>query len=130
MANANPYQQYQQNAIMGASKGELTLMLYNGAIKFIKQGIKQIEEKNIEGAHHAIIRVQEIISYLNETLNMEYELSSNLSALYVFVKQHLIDANMKKDKVMLGEVLGIIEGLRDAWAQGIKLSAAAVASGQ
>jgi len=126
--NVNPYQQYRQNAINSASKGELTLMLYNGAVKFIKQSIKLIEEKKLEGAHHAIIRAQEIILYLNDTLNMEYEISNNLALLYDYINRRLVEANARKDKQILVEVLGLAEDLRDTWTQTIKLAGAAYAA--
>lgn len=127
MTNANPYQQYQQNAVMGAGRGELTLMLYNGAVKFIKQGIKFIEEKDIEGVHNAVVRAQEIILHLNGTLNMEYELSNNLALLYDYINRRLIETNAKKDKQILVEVLGLVEELRDTWAEAIKLAGPASA---
>lgn len=130
MVNANPYQQYQQNSVMSADRGELTLMLYNGAIKFIKQGMKLAEEKNTEGAHNSIVRAQEIISHLKETLNMEFELSNNLALLYDYINRRLFEANIKKDKDILGEALGLVEELRNTWMEALKIAKSAVASGQ
>lgn len=130
MATNNPYQQYQKNAVMSASPGELTLMLYNGAIKFIKQGMKYVEEKNIQGSHESIVRAQDIISHLNETLNMEYELSKNMALLYDYFNRRLMEANLKKDGGILGEVLGLVEELRNTWMEAVKLSRAPEASGQ
>lgn len=130
MVNANPYQQYQQNSVMSADRGELTLMLYNGAVKFIKQGMKFTEEKNIEEAHNSIVRAQEIISHLNVTLNMEYELSQNLTLLYDYMNRRLMEANVKKEKQILEEVLGLVEDLRATWMQALKLSKSVMASGQ
>ncbi|OPY58774.1 MAG: Flagellar protein FliS [Pelotomaculum sp. PtaU1.Bin035] len=127
MINSNPYQRYQQNAVTSANKGELTLMLYTGAVKFIKLGMKLVEEKNIEGANNTIIRVQEIISHLNDTLNMEYELSNNLALLYDYINRRLAVANAKKDKQILGEVLSLVEELRDTWAEALKLAVPASA---
>lgn len=128
MNNLNPYQQYRQNAVMSASRGELTLMLYDAAVKHVKQGIKSVEEKNIEKAHNAIVRAQEIILHLNETLNMEYELSKNLALLYDYISRRLTQANVKKDGRILEEVLGLVEELRDAWAEAVKLAGPAPAA--
>lgn len=130
MTNLNPYQQYQQNSVMSAGKGELTLLLYNGAVKYIKQGLKHIEEKNIEEAHNSIVRVQDILAELNGTLNMEYEISRNLALLYDYMIRRLIEANNRKDKLILDEVQGLVEDLRDTWLQVLKLSKSALASGQ
>jgi len=130
MTNVNPYQQYRQNAVMSAGSGELTLMLYNGAVKFIKQGAKFIEEKDLERAHEAIVRAQEIILHLNDTLNMDFELSKSLALLYDYMHHRLLEANIKKEKDILGEVLGFVEELRDAWMEALKLSKSAMASGQ
>jgi len=127
MANINPYQQYRQNAVMSAGRGDLTLMLYNGAVKFIKQGMKFIDEKNIEGAHNSIVRAQEIISYLNDTLNMEYEISKNLALLYEYINRRLIEANMKKEIKVLEEVLSLVGELRDTWMEALKISRSAAA---
>ncbi|MCL6559020.1 MAG: flagellar export chaperone FliS [Firmicutes bacterium] len=128
MMNANPYQQYRQNAVMSAGKGDLTLMLYNGAIKFIKQSIKFVDEKNIEGSHNTIVRVQDIIAHLNETLNMDYEISKNLELLYDYVNRRLVEANIKKDSNILREVLGLVEDLRNTWSEALKLSGSASAA--
>lgn len=131
MANAaNPYQQYQQNAVKSAGRGELTLMLYNGAVKFIRQGMKLAGEKNIQGAHNALTRAQEIIAHLSETLNMDYEMSAGLVSLYEYINRRLMDGNMKKDQKILGEALGLVEDLRNTWAEALKLSKPNMASGQ
>lgn len=130
MVNANAYQQYQQNAIKSASKGELTLMLYNGAVKFIRQGIKLAGEKDIQGAHNAITRAQKIINYLRVTLNMDYEMSGNLALLYDYIGRRLIEGNVKKDQEILSEALELVEDMRNTWAEALKLSRSGVASGQ
>ena len=130
MANVNPYQQYRQNFIKSAGRGELTLILYDGAVRFIKQGIKSIEENKIQSAHDSIVRAQEIISHLNETLNTDYELSGSLTLLYDYINRRLIEANIKKDGDILGEALDFISQLRDTWKEALKLSKAPMASGQ
>lgn len=130
MYNINPYQQYKHNSIISADKGELTLLLYDGAVKSIKQGIKFIEEKRIQDVHNSIIKAQEIITYLSETLNMEYEISGNLSSLYEYINRRLFEANMKKDKYILDEILGLVADLRDTWREAVKIAKPLIACGQ
>ena len=122
MYNSNPYQQYRQNSVIGAGKGELTLILYDGAVKFIKQGIKFIEEGKTQDVHNAIIKAQEIITHLSETLNMDYEISGHLSSLYEYINRRLFEANIKKDKFILGEALGLVADIRDTWREAIKIA--------
>ncbi len=119
---ANPYWQYKQNDVQGASPGYLTLMLYDGLVKFLKLALKSIEEKDIGGSHYSLIRAQAIIAHLNETLDHKYKISQNLAALYDFMIQRLLQANAKKDAQMIGEVLGLAEDLRDTWRQAVKLA--------
>ena len=119
----NPYQQYKKNSVQSATPGDLTLSLYNGAVKFIKLGIIAIDEGNIQGANNAIVRAQEIIIYLMETLNHEYEISKNLSSLYDYINSRLLEANIKKDKQILEESLEMVKELRDTWGQAVKLTA-------
>lgn len=116
----NVYQQYQQNSIMTASPEELTLMLYNGAIKFVNLAKHHIENKDIEKANEAIIRAQDIINELNDTLDMSYDISNNLRSLYTFIIDKLIDANIRKDTSYLDEILPILEELRDTWKEAMR----------
>lgn len=95
-------------------------MLYNGCIKFINQAKQFIEQKDIEKANNAIIRAQDIIQELLVTLNMGYEISKNLAALYDFMYRRLIDANISKDVEALDEVLDLVTELRDTWKEVIK----------
>ncbi|MDW7674420.1 MAG: flagellar export chaperone FliS [Bacillota bacterium] len=122
MALNNPYQQYQQNNVYTATPGELTLMLYNGAIKFLKQAKVAIEEKNIEEANNKICRVQDILAELMSSLNMDIEISNNLYALYDFMNNRLIEANIKKESKMIDEVEGMLVELRDTWKEVIKIN--------
>lgn len=117
VAVQNPYRQYFENAVMSAGPGELILMLYDGAVKYIRQGIMYIEEKNVERAHRAIVRAQDIVAYLMETLNMDYEIAKNLAALYDFIMDRLVQGNVKKDVKLLKEALELVEDLRGTWEQ-------------
>lgn len=122
MAMNNPYQQYQQQSVMTASPGELVVMLYNGCIRFIKQAIECINGKDLMGAHNAIIRAQDIIVEFMSTLDMKYEISHNLLALYDYLHRRLVEANVKKDTAILEEVLTFMTELRDTWAEAVKIT--------
>lgn len=118
---ANPYQKYQNNSIMTASPGELTLMLYNGAIKFVNQGIEAIEKKDINKAHEYIMRAQDIIEELQVTLDMEYEIAQQIEPLYVFIKELLVQGNIHKDITKLQEANELIREFRDMWQDLLKV---------
>lgn len=122
MALPNPYSQYQQQSIMTATPGDLTLMLYNGCIKFIKQAELAMVNKDISGANTAIKRAQDIILEFMSTLDMQFDVSHNLMALYDYIRQRLIEANVKKDTQILAECLGLITELRDTWAEVVRLN--------
>lgn len=121
----NPYQQYQQNSILTARPEELTLMLYNGVIKFLKQAKISIEENNVEKAHNNIVRAEDIIMELMSTLDMQYEVSHNLFSLYDFMNYWLLQASCHKldggiEKI--NDVLKLLEDLRDTWSEAMKLA--------
>ncbi len=118
----NPYQSYKKNAIMTASPEELTLMLYDGAIKFCNQAIMAIEANKIEDAHHLIRKVEDIVQEFVITLKPEYEVSKSLSAMYDYMNRRLAEANSKKDAEILREVLGYLKELRDTWKEAMKLA--------
>lgn len=113
---------YQQEMIMTKPPEELTLMLYDGCIRFIKTSMKAIDESKFDVANENIIKAENIITELMSTLDMSYEISKNLMSLYDFVYRWLIQANLKKDKKYLQEALEIVEGLRDTWAEAIKVA--------
>lgn len=112
--------QYKQNSISTASPEELTLMLYNGAIKFMNISKMGIEEEDIQKKNEALIRAQNIISELKHTLNMDYEISEEMSRLYDFILEKLIDANINKDIQSVDDALTIVYEMRDTWADVIK----------
>ncbi|HHW23103.1 MAG TPA: flagellar export chaperone FliS [Clostridiaceae bacterium] len=118
----NAYNQYKENSIFTASPEELTLMLYNGLVKFIMRGMDSIEKRDIPDANTNIIKAQNIISELMNTLDMKYGLSSSLYSIYDYMLRRLIDANIAKDKEILEEILGFAKILRDTWEQAMKIS--------
>lgn len=112
--------QYKQNSISTASPEELTLMLYNGAIKFMNISKLGIEEGDIQKKNEALIRAQNIINELKHTLNMDYEISEEMGRLYDFILEKLIDANINKDIQSVDDALTIVYEMRDTWADVIK----------
>lgn len=122
MVTANPYQQYQQNVINTSTPQELTLMLYNGLVKFLKLGIEAIEENNPQSAHNNIIKAQNIIEEFMSTLNMDYDISKKLYSIYEYMNWQLVNANIKKDKAAIEEVVVFAEDLRNTWSQAMKLA--------
>ncbi|WP_064093077.1 flagellar export chaperone FliS [Rossellomorea aquimaris] len=122
MAINNPYTAYQNNSVNTASPGELTLMLYNGSLKFIHLAKKAIEDKNIELRNTNIQKIQAIIQELMVTLNTDLEISQNLMSLYDYVNHRLTEANIKNDVAILEEVEGLISEFRDTWKEVIQLN--------
>jgi flagellar secretion chaperone FliS len=122
MATQNPYQSYQQNSVTTASPGELTLLLYNGCIKFILQAKKAIADKNIEAKNTNIQKAQNIIRELMVTLNMDQEVSQNMMSLYDYMNRQLIEANLKSDVAILDEVEGFVTEFRDTWKEVIQVN--------
>ncbi|HHV96001.1 MAG TPA: flagellar export chaperone FliS [Clostridiaceae bacterium] len=116
------YNQYKENTIFTSTPEELTLMLYNGLVKFIMQAQLAIEEKQFEKANSSIIRAQDIVFELQNTLDHKYEISKSLALLYDYMHRRLVDANLSKDKDILEEVLGYATELRDTWAQAMKIA--------
>jgi flagellar secretion chaperone FliS len=122
LSNINAYQAYQNNAVQTASPGELTLLLYNGCIKFIKLAKKAIEEKNMAEKNTNLIKAQDIVQELMVTLNMEYEISKNMMSMYDYIYRRLIEANVKNDLSILDEIEGYVTEFRDTWKQVIQLN--------
>jgi len=117
MATINPYQAYQQNSVMTASPQELTLMLYNGCLKFIKLAKKAMADNKYEDKNTNMIKAQAIIQELRYTLDPDIELSASMAQLYDYMYNRLVEANMKNDAVVLEEVEGYVVELRDTWKQ-------------
>lgn len=113
---------YKQNQVDTSSPGELTLMLYGGAITFLKKSKQAISDKNMNKAHQFITRVQDIIDELIITLDRKYPIAAQLLALYEYLKRRLIEANISKDVAILDEVEGFLMEFRDTWKQAITLA--------
>lgn len=112
---------YRQNALNTASPGELTLMLYNGCLKFIQQGKKAIEENDIETRNEALTKAQNIIRELMVTLKTDSEIGENMMRMYDFIMSRLIDANVKGDSEALEEARELVVSFRDMWKEVVQI---------
>jgi len=108
---------YQQTAIGTQSKGRLIVMLYDGAIKFMKLAVRELEAGNYTAKGQYINRAQDIINELNAVLDTESggEIALNLRRLYVFMNRRLSEANTKRDPQMIAEVIGLMGELNQSW---------------
>jgi flagellar protein FliS len=116
----NPYEQYQKNKILTATPAEITLMLYEGAIKFCNIAIKAIEDKDIEKAYHNIKKTQRIIEEFRNTLDRKYPVAEDFDRIYVYLLKRLHVANIQKDPKVLEEVNTHLRSLRDTWKEVMK----------
>ena len=122
MALPNAYGQYNNSKIMTASPAELTLMLYEGAIKFCNIAIVAIEHGDVQKAHNNIQRTERIIDYFRQTLDMSYPVAEDFERVYSYLSRRLIEANIKKDKEILEEVNTHLRSMRDTWKEVMKKS--------
>lgn len=123
MAN-NGYDAYFMRRIQTASPAELTLMLYDGAIKFCNIAIMGIEQNDITKAHNNIMKVERIITEFQATLNHKYEVAKDFDAVYTYLQQRLTEANVRKDKEILEEVLKHLRTMRETWKEAMKIAKA------
>lgn len=124
MLRHNGYAAYANNKIMTATPAELTLMLYDGAIKFCNIAIAGIEENDVEKVHNNIVKVENIITEFQATLDHKYATAEDFDNVYRYLQQRLLEANVKKDKDILEEVLGHLRTMRDTWKEVMRLAAA------
>lgn len=122
MALPNAYSQYNNNKIMTASPAELTLMLYDGAIKFCNIAGDAIDNADIQKAHTNIIKAQRIIDYLRQTLDMKYAVAQDFENIYSYLSRRLVEANIKKDKAILDEVNEHLHSVRDNWKEVMRVN--------
>ena len=122
MTTGNPYAQYNQNKILTASPAELTLMLYEGAIKFCNIAIMGIEQGDVQKTHNNIMKVQKIIEEFQITLNFKYEIANDFNNVYNYIMRRLREANISKDKAILEEVDEHLHTMRDTWKEVMRLN--------
>ena len=115
----NAYNVYRQTQAQTAAPGELVVMLYRGAARFVASGIEGIENNDIQAAHNNLIRAQAVITELLETLDVERggELARNLARIYIYLRSRLIEANLRKDAEPAREVGRLLRELLPAWEE-------------
>lgn len=114
--------QYQRNSVQTASPAKLTLMLYDGAVKFANIAIEGLHEGDVEKAHKNIIKVQNIIVEFRSTLDMKYPVAKDFDVVYDYIYRRLVEANMKKDVEIMEEALKYIKEMRDTWKEVMRLN--------
>ncbi len=122
MSAQSAHQAYKQNSVSQASPGELTLMLYNGCIKFLGKAKMAIQDKNIQEKNLNLQKAQRIIQELMSTLNMDIEISNSMMQMYEYMNRRLIDANIQNDVDVVNEVEGYVVDFRDTWKEVIKVN--------
>lgn len=121
----NPYDTYRQTSIVTASPENLLFMLFDGAIKFVRQAEKALGEKDYEQAHRVLVRIQDIFSELENSLNPEGdEVTLNLRVLYAFYRQEVVKANLEKNSKYLEPVLEFLRDYRQMWEEAARLARA------
>jgi flagellar protein FliS len=118
----NPYEKVLENAVMTATKEELTLMLYEGGIRFCNVAITALEKKQIEKATKTIIRIQDIVREFQITLDYQYEISRQLNNMYEYMFRRLSEGNRAKDAEVIMEVRDLFREFRDMWKEAMKLA--------
>lgn len=129
-ASPSAYGQYRQVQVNTASPGKLIVLLYQGAIRAMKQSIDLIEKKDFEAKGNALIKAQDIVMELNMALDMDIggEISHSLRQLYVYIYKRLIDANMELNVDYIRECIRLMENLLGAWEQAVQETEGAAAS--
>lgn len=111
------YAEYNRNKVLTASPAELTLLLYEGAIKFCNIAIIGLEQNDMEKVHNNIIKVENIIEEFQGTLNHKYPVAEDFDKIYKYIYNLLVEANIKKDKELLEQALTELRGMRDTWKE-------------
>jgi len=116
MKGSDPFQIYQQMQVKTLSQGKLILMLYDGAIRFLREAIKNMGTRDFEQANNNLIKAQDIINELSGTLNMDAgPVARDLFRLYQSMNNFLVQANIKSDSTMAERVIKMLENLKSAW---------------
>lgn len=118
--NAEGYNAYLRSKVMTATPAELTLMLYEGVIKFVNKAIMSIEKDDVMGAHNNLMKTQRIIEELRASLDHKYPVAKEFDTVYEYILRRLVEANIKKDKDILEEVLEHLRTMRDTWKEVMK----------
>jgi flagellar protein FliS len=126
MALPNPYRQYQAAQVQTAGPAQLTLMCYDGALRFLKQARAAMEARDLEAQSKHIGKTQALLSELIKGLDFQQggEIARNLDGVYRYLYDRLSHATIKDDLAALDEVRDHLAELREAWSQALRLAAA------
>ena len=124
MAQRNAYAAYQNSKVLTASPAELTLMLYEGAIRFCNVAIASIDKGDVQVAHNNIMIAQRVIQELQATLDMKYPVAEDFNKVYNYLISRLMEANLEKNVEILEEVLKHMRTMRDTWKEVMQINAA------
>lgn len=117
MIQKNPYAAYDNSKIQTATPAELTLLLYEGAIKFTNIAIVAMEKNDVQKTHDNIMKTEKIIEEFQATLDHKYPVAKDFEAVYSYLLKRLFDANIRKDPEILEEVLRHLRTMRDTWKE-------------
>lgn len=117
-------EQYANNKVLTASPAELTLMLYDGAVKFCNIALMGLEKNDYEKVSTNLIKAQNIITEFRATLDFKYPVAKDFDVVYEYIHRTLVNANLKKDKELVEEALGRIKEMRDTWKEVMRLNKA------
>ncbi|MFJ7950821.1 flagellar export chaperone FliS [Lysinibacillus sp. NPDC096418] len=121
-AQTSAYNAYKQNSVTTASPGELTLMLYNGCLKFLNKAKVAIQDKNVQEKNVNLQKSQAIIAELMSTLNMDIEISKQMLPLYEYMNHRLVEANIQNDIEIIEEIEGLVTEFRDTWKEVLRIN--------
>ncbi len=113
---------YRNTSIQTASQADLTLMLYEGAIKFANRAIIGFEKNDIESINLNLIKTQKIITELRASLDHKYPVAKDFEQVYAIIYDFLLDANIKKNQESLEHALRYIREMRDTWKQVMEIT--------
>ncbi|MFH0910264.1 MAG: flagellar export chaperone FliS [Planctomycetota bacterium] len=122
MALPSGQNQYLQTQVLTASREQLVLMLYDGALRFCESAKRAWEKKNLEVSHKSLVRAQSILLELIYALDKtrDPELTARLNQLYAYCYKQLVLANVQRDSTLIDEVEGILRDLRETWAEAME----------
>ena len=126
---ANPFADYNKNRILNASPAELTLMLYEGAVKFCNIAAGAIENKDVPKAHENIVKAQRIVAEFRATLDMKYPVAKDFDRVYEYLERRLLEANITKDKEIVEECATHLRSMRDTWKEVMRINKVRSAGG-
>lgn len=122
MSIYNPYKQYRQTQINTADKTKLVILVYDGAITYLKRAQRELNEKNFEEKCDLIFKAQDILLELIGSLDMNIgEVAQSLYSLYYYMMKRLTEANIKNNPELIEEVINLLSGLRQTWTEAMAI---------